>query len=96
MTEREQFEAWAAREYGNDDDDSGVSLERQGDGYRYSSVDDAWNGWKASRRAALEEACGVIMQPANMSYFWGEAKGADHCAEEIAKQIRALSRGSEA
>lgn len=50
---------------------------------------------QASRRAALEEACSVIMQPGNMSYFWGEAKGADHCAEEIAKQIRALSGPTE-
>lgn len=50
---------------------------------------------EASRRAALEEACEVIMQPANMSYFWGEVTGADHCAEEIAKHIRSLSGPTE-
>jgi hypothetical protein len=52
--ERAAFEAWAAETYGNDDDDSGVSLERQDDGYLYSGVDDAWNGWQA--RAASPQA----------------------------------------
>jgi len=53
---RAAFETWAATEYGNDDDDSGVSLERRGDGYAYSGVDDAWQGWKGALLSASKPA----------------------------------------
>lgn len=51
---------------------------------------------QASRRAALEEAAQLVSLPANMSYFWGEAKGAAHCSKHIADEIRALAVGDKA
>lgn len=51
MSERSAFEKWASEAYGDDDDDSGVSLERRGEGYAYSGIDDAWQGWQAALAA---------------------------------------------
>lgn len=40
---REEFEAWL--------DSAGYHIERAGGGYKYDSINIAWNAWKASRAA---------------------------------------------
>lgn len=44
---REEFEAWL--------DSAGYRIERAGDGYKYDSINIAWNSWKASRVALCVE-----------------------------------------
>lgn len=82
---RAAFEAWAATEYGNDDDDSGVSLERSGDGYAYSGVDDAWQGWKgallsASKPTVAQDGRGALNGiPSTLSHDEGAIARCSYC-----------------
>lgn len=52
---REEFEAWAQKNYVVPGCDSAVERTLIGDGYRFSSVNAAWHGWQASRAALVIE-----------------------------------------
>jgi hypothetical protein len=77
MTEGEQFEKWAAGE-------GWCNFTRINEGYAVDHLDDAYQAWQASRRAALEEIAA-----------WIEPQRNDVAAHgfEFAAAIRALAAG---
>lgn len=63
---REQFEEWAAKNYVIPPGSGSLFVRDElGDGYRLSSINHAWHGWKASREAAVVElpATGTLLVP---------------------------------
>ncbi|MFJ4454406.1 hypothetical protein ACIP1G_11015 [Pseudomonas sp. NPDC089392] len=58
---REQFEAWAAKNYVVPPGVGHLFVRAEiGDGYRLSSINHAWHGWQASREAVVVELPKVV------------------------------------
>ncbi|WDM87480.1 hypothetical protein LG197_23140 [Pseudomonas asiatica] len=82
---REQFEAWVSKNYVVPPGVGHLFVRAEiGDGYRLSSINHAWHGWKASREA-------VVVELPNTECFGEYSQEAasnmrDSCAEAIEEQ----------
>lgn len=53
MSMREEFEAWALKNYVIPAMENPIERASIGDGYRFGNINAAWNGWKSSRELLL-------------------------------------------
>lgn len=75
---REQFEAWAAKNYVVPPGVGHLLVRAEiGDGYRLSSINHAWHGWKASREEIVFSIGPVpvdeVTCPISVEEFWIQA-----------------------
>ena len=90
MTEREEFEAWLAREWPGlvIDHASLMGFYKGDDGPR---IEDIWSGWQAARRTATDRDA-IIEQCARVcdARYMGDNNREDMEARRCAQAIRAL------
>ncbi|WGV20446.1 hypothetical protein QIY50_24830 [Pseudomonas putida] len=97
---REQFEAWAAKNYVVPPGVGHLFVRAElGDGYRLSNINHAWHGWKASRESLVvklppvrpepvltEEAHKADGEASTWSMWAGEKLAKEDCREAIEAQ----------
>lgn len=86
MTAQELFEAWFAQGPG---DGKKPHRDDSGHGYFYQTTQAMWDGWAASRSAALEEAARI----AENAPVQADRIGGRTIAKSIAAAIRAIGGG---
>lgn len=90
---REQFEAWEGPSWSTEVRTSALTRNQLGR-YRNASVQDRWEGWQASRAAALEEAVAALegVDPLESSADWDSGESIAWAVHRDAlKAIRALA-----